>query len=397
VAEPLRAFGIVFDGDAGCMALCSLDWCEIRNESYRRFVDALARALETAPERVAVQCLHPHNAPFCDHAAQQLIEEKTDLPDLMDVKAFDAAVEGVANAARESLSRLSAVTHVAYGQAEVREVASNRRVLGEDGTVRGIRWSACRDPALRDAPEGVIDPLLRTISFWDGDRKRAALHYYATHPMSYYGDGIVTPDFYGLARNQRADEEGVPHLAFTGCAGDVTAGKYNDGSPASRAALTRRLRDAMAESEENATKEPIREIAWRSGSIPLAPRRDLREDRLLATLEDRSRRETERKSAALKLAFLRRAQNEPVAVSCLSVNDAARILHLPGEPFVEYQLHAQRRSPERFVAVSGYGDCGMGYLPLERSFAEGGYEPTEACAEPSSQSRLENAIAELTG
>ena len=42
------------------------------------------------------------------------------------------------------------------------------------------------------------------------------------------------------------------------------------------------------------------------------------------------------------------------------------------------QLLAQELRPEGFVAVAGYGDCGPGYIPLARSYAEGGYEPVDA-------------------
>ena len=72
--------------------------------------------------------------------------------------------------------------------------------------------------------------MLRTLSFWDGDTPLAALHYYATHPMSYYGDGRVSADFCGLARQKLQDEDpNVFQVYFNGCAGNVTAGKYNDG------------------------------------------------------------------------------------------------------------------------------------------------------------------------
>ena len=45
-----------------------------------------------------------------------------------------------------------------------------------------------------------MDPWLRTLSFWEHDRPVAALHCYATHPMSYYGKGGVSSDFVGMAR-----------------------------------------------------------------------------------------------------------------------------------------------------------------------------------------------------
>ena len=70
------------------------------------------------------------------------------------------------------------------------------------------------------------------------------------------------------------------------------------------------------------------------------------------------------------------------------------MLHLPGEPFVEYQLKAQVLRPDAFVCVAGYGDDGPGYIPTDRAFLEGGYEPTVALAAPS-EGLLTKAMAKL--
>src|SRR5437763_632991 len=77
----------------------------------------------------------------------------------------------------------------------------------QDGKVKYTRTSATRDPKARAEPEGLVDPFLKVLSFFDGDRPLAALNYYATHPMSFYGDGRVTSDFCGLARDRRANED----------------------------------------------------------------------------------------------------------------------------------------------------------------------------------------------
>jgi hypothetical protein len=58
------------------------------------------------------------------------------------------------------------------------------------------------------------------------------------------------------------------------------------------------------------------------------------------------------------------------------------VLHLPGEPFIEYQLKAQELAKDRFVCVAGYGDGGPGYIPTDHAYLEGGYEPTVALAAP---------------
>jgi hypothetical protein len=34
---------------------------------------------------------------------------------------------------------------------------------------------------------------------------------------------------------------------------------------------------------------------------------------------------------------------------------------------VEFQLAAQKAKPDGFVLVAGYGECGPGYIPIERA------------------------------
>lgn len=85
------------------------------------------------------------------------------------------------------------------GEAKVERVASNRRILGSDGKVETFRGSSTKDPRAWASPEGQIDPQTKTLSFWHGDQPVASISVYATHPMSYYGQGQVSADFTGLA------------------------------------------------------------------------------------------------------------------------------------------------------------------------------------------------------
>lgn len=60
-----------------------------------------------------------------------------------------------------------------------------------------------------------------------------------------------------------------------------------------------------------------------------------------------------------------------------------QMVHLPGEPCVEFQLFAQQHAPESFVCVAGYGECGVWYYGPDVIFADrGGYEQTWSFAEP---------------
>ena len=122
-------------------------------------------------------------------------------PHFLDVDFFHRCLQSVGKTAADAVGRAQPLTHVACGQARVEQVAGNRRVSRDAaGRVLAMRGSSCRDPQLRALPEGLIDPWLKTVAFYSGREKIAACHYYATHPMSYYGDGRVSSDFAGLAR-----------------------------------------------------------------------------------------------------------------------------------------------------------------------------------------------------
>ena len=223
------------------VVLCVVDWTGLRNEAFRIWRKALADAAHTTPEHVSLHTVHPHNAPFADVEAQKLIAA-AGAPISLDLKYYDECVKrSRRRRSRPRCPKAVKFTHIGTGSAEVKEVASNRRVLGPDGKVKFTRTSATKNKEARDAPEGLIDPKLRTLSFWDGDKPLAALHFYACHPMSYYGDGRVSADFCGLARQKRQDETGVFQVYFNGCGGNITAGKYNDGAKENRPVLRDRI------------------------------------------------------------------------------------------------------------------------------------------------------------
>ncbi len=97
-----------------------------------------------------------------------------------------------------------------------------------------------------------------------------------------------------------------------------------------------------------------------------------------------------RHNAAFQLAWLKR-QERPIDITCLDLGQAL-VLHLPGEPFVEYQLRAQQLRADRFVCVAGYGDGGPGYIPIAEAYLQGGYEPSVSLAGPKAEAILTQAM-----
>lgn len=394
VTEPLYALGVVLLGEEAPVVLCAVDWCGINNDAHRVWTEKLAQAAHTTPERVAVHCVHQHNAPFADLGAEKRIAEQNGLSSSLNVRWFEQVVQRTAEAVRESLGNTAKVTHLGFGQARVEKVASNRRIIGPDGKIRYWRASSCRDAEARAQPDGLIDPFLKAVQFWNDNRLLAVLHYYACHPMSYYGDGLVTSDFVGLAREARTKETETLHIYFTGCAGNIAAGKYNDGDRPNRFLLARRIYEAMVLAEQKAERVAAGQVGWKTDPIRFPLLTQPGNEELEKTLADAKAAPAVRARAAMQLAFHAR-QDRPIELSCLRLGQSIRIVHLPAEPFVEFQVHAQKYSPQRFVAVAGYGDGGPWYIPTAAAYAEGGYEPSASFVSPDSEKLLSDAIGKL--
>jgi hypothetical protein len=397
VEQPLLAKGIVLQSGQDRYVLCALDWCELNNGSHDAFRSKIAAAAGAIAAHVAVQTVHQHTAPLVDMDAQKILAA-AGAPDLLlDPKVVDVIADRLAEAVKESLTRLEPFDQIGTGQAKVDRVAATRRPVDATGKI-AVRYSACKEAAVRALPEGRIDPYLKTITLARGEKPLVRLHYYATHPQSFYGDGRATSDVAGDAREALERKEGVFQIYFDGCGGDITMGKYNDGSKQCRVALAGRLLAGM-EASATATKfAPAREVRWRTYPLRLPPRSDagfkLAECRALIN-NPKAGSVARVDAGASRIAFHQRS-SRPIEMSALEIGNVD-ILHLPGEPMIEFQLFAQGLKPGAFVAVAGYGDCGPGYLCTARAFGEGGYEPTASYVKPESEVLLKQAIAMLLG
>ena len=379
----LRCRGIVLIGADKPIVLCAVDWIGIANESQDAFREALARAAGTLPQRVAVHTVHQHDAPGCDFTAERLLKQAG----AKNLGRYESAfarnvILRAADAVKGSLGKAQPLTCCGWGEAEVREVASNRRIPGPDGRIRATRWTTCKDPKLRAEPEGVIDPRVSLLSFWNDDEPLAVLSYYACHPQSYYRMGIPSPDFPGIARffRQQAVPEAL-HIHFNGAGGNITAGKYNDGSRENRVALALRLADGMQRAWNATRTFPVTpaNVQWRSEPVALPLAGHLDEAKLRESLAQRKDPKAAVDAADTLAWLLRCRSGHKTEIAMLSAGNA-RILHMPGELFVEYQLAAKKMCPGLHVAMAAYGEYGPGYIGTARAYEEGGYETSKAAS-----------------
>lgn len=397
VVDPLWLKGLVFLTEDKPVVIVAVDWIGIASEGHLRFREKIANAVGTTVDRVALHCLHQHDAPYLalNWSAAEIAARYGLTGDAPSNLPFvEALMTQAGAAAQQAAAQAEEVTHIGLGQAKVAKVASNRRILGPDGKVLHTRWSTTKEPEIRAFPEGLIDPYLKSISFYHGDKLLSVLTYYATHPQSYYRTGAAESDFPGIARILREDELGVPHVHFNGAGGNITAGKYNDGDHDNRVRFAGRLAKGMAEAFASSERIPVDEntFGWEVASVSLPLQNDAEESRMLELLGDESAKKEDRMSAAWKLASLRWHQaGHTFDLACLRLGKA-RVLHMPGELFVEYQLNAARLRPDLFVAMAAYGDSSPGYIGTAESYAQGGYETQKSHVTPQAEQVLMDAV-----
>lgn len=394
----LRCRGVALLGAGDPIVLCAVDWIGIGNDGHDAFRDALARGAGTTRSRVALHALHQHDAPALDLGAERILRAANLPPGRWDSAFAREVMQRATTAVRAAVTNAIAITDLGWGTAKVMEVASNRRIVGPDGRIRAVRYTATKDPALRAEPEGVIDPQVDLVSFWSSNRPVAVLSYYACHPQSYYRTAVPSPDFPGIARFMRG--QSVPealHVHFNGAGGNVGAGKYNDGSKENRLALALRLADGMSRAWAATQKTSLSaaDVTWRVEHVALPPAPHLDEAKLRADLP--RMKAVPFFGPADVLSFLTRIQTgHRTEIPCLGLG-SIRVLHLPGELFVEYQLAAKAMRPDLRVTLAAYGDYGPGYIGTQRAYAEGGYEtsPRSSHVGPEIEAVLMGAMKRL--
>ena len=406
IGTPLQAKGVVILGAGKPIVMLAVDWGGVDGRARDEWHALLAEAAGTTPDRVTVHHLHQHDAPGAsfqtyDERAKVGLPERNP-PGVQDKRQWARSVmENSAAALKKALREAKPVTHVGLGKAIAERIASNRRVMGSNGRVAmhrqstytsvypaevaaklkvdadadGHKMSIFHPEEARAAPEGLIDPNVRVISFWNGSRALAALTYYATHPQVSFGKGIVTPDFVGLARERREKETGVFQVHFNGAGGNITLGKYNDGSDRAREEFTGRMVDAMRRAWTATERAPLTpaDVEWRTTVISLPAKYGAFKDELRAVAADTKRPGNERIAAIGKYARAE-ALEEGTTISVLRLGHAYSV-SIPGEAFIQYQLGTQAIRPNDFVAVAAYAEQ-FGYIGNRDAYGEGGYEIT---------------------
>jgi hypothetical protein len=144
-----------------------------------------------------------------------------------------------------------------------------------------------------------------------------------------------------------------------------------------RPILARRLADGMKAAWEATVKTPIRarDVSWMVLPVALPPAKDIQDTgKLRKIMADTQLPLRPRLAASHDLDWVTLcAAGRKIPIFRLSLG-TARVIFMPGELFVEYELAAQAMQPDRFVAMAAYGDYGSGYICTKIAYSQGGYE-----------------------
>ena len=348
-----------------------MDFCGLMNSAYDDLAGALANSINVSHERVIIHCVHQHDTPLLNFEIEAYLNCET-----YPRQWWRELLHKCARSAAECLDRMDTISSLGNSETRLHGFASNRRIVGRDGKVTAMRSSRCEDASLRDEPVGVIDPMLRTVAFKDSaGRIAGSMSFYATHPQVSNGRDMYSADAPGEALHILAKRgRGGMHAFFTGAGGNVAAGKYSSATDLEGNLL--RFGAILAEGIDlnlGAMRwEEPQKLHWHVTDFPFPFQRMDREE-LLSQISDESLGRFQRLTKTVLLTCPEYGRNSSYHLSLLRTG-RVRILFLPGEPFVEYQLYAQSLIPDEFLAVAGNCSDNFLYLPLAKHFAEGGYE-----------------------
>ena len=147
---------------------------------------------------------------------------------------------------------------------------------------------------------------------------------------------------------------------------------------------------------EGTQKSPLSpaEVDWQFEPVALPLAEHLNKKSLLEKIDTKS---SDGFEAITQLAYLQRVKSgHKIDISSLNIGDT-RVIHMPGELFVEYQLAAKAMRPDLQIAMAAYGDYGTAYIGTKISYSEGGYETSERATNvgPESEAVLMNVMRRL--
>ena len=365
VLDPLYARVAVIESGDRRAAFVQLDTAVVERDVALRIRRRVEEQYDFPGDAVMVAATHNHAGPAVGYDGDVKPDEAY-VASLIDkaTQAFGGALAGLAP------------VEAGFGHGYEFRVAHNRRVVMRDGTVR-THGNFSHPDAL--FIEGPIDPEVTVMALRrPGGGLAAALVNFACHPTHEGGSGKLTAGFPGvLARRLAAS--GCPLTLFlNGAAGNAHSDRPAEGGrPRPMAECGELLAETVLEILNRIEYRPELPLTCARTEIEL-PYRKLNDQEIQGTARGAQRfidpKIYEREIAALT-RHIAANPAERAEVQAIGFGEHA-FVSVPGELFAELGLELKVRAYPTRVAVVGYANGSVGYLPHRAAFERGGYETT---------------------
>ena len=378
VLDPLQAQVLFLnDANGNGLVVISFDLAGLPHDLSDRLRQSAVQELGVDWNLAVLNCSHTHSGP---QTCRSLFAGAAPHPPV-ELAYFETLTERIVQACRNASTSLQPVTVQVFEGAS--RVAINRRNKTADGRI-GMQPNA----------DGPIDEKLWVLKLTPVKSKRppAILFSYACHPVIVYGYNYagISADFPGVTRNVLQEALGAgAHVQFVqGVAGNVRPRVLADPEK-------KRFRTAKAEDCLQAGSELARDVltALDKQGETLSLRLSAASDRPLLRRDSPPSMDTYEKLAADKNPELQSVGNywlaryesgegfskgEPWPVGLIRLSDSHWIVHMAGEPVVEWREKIAGWLAPRKVVAWGYSQESLTYLPTDELLPEGGYEVLES-------------------
>ncbi len=369
IHDDLWARAIVFGDGRNRVALVSMELLGLDFDLVDQVRQGVFAATRIPPAALMLHATHTHGGPNVRKFNTMGSRDESYVETLAD-KLVD-----LVKLASDQLEPIS----ITYGRASA-QIGINRRQVGSDGKSNiGLN------------PNGPVAPYVDVLSVRDcRGAPKALLFSHACHPTTLGGENLeITGDWPGFACDAIRRETRFMPLFLQGCAGNINPHPRGTYDIARQHGETIALTAILA--ADSGEQIPSEEVGFRELAVdlPLIPPPRVEDcDRTVAHWESQVAVERqagnvgrilhaeglrdfaryERSVAGHDKSKLRKAFN----LQLLRIG-AARILGMPGEMFVQYQLDFQRQARGPVFAL-GYTNGVHGYVPTAADYPFGGYE-----------------------
>lgn len=402
--DPLfaRTMYLEQDGVAGAIVICDL--IAIYPEVTQAARAAAAKELQIPAANIAIAATHSHTGPLYAGVLRDYFHERAILEYSTDereaVNYPGLLTERIVASIREARQTATPAV-IASGLAEEPRLSFNRRFHMRDGSVR-FNPGVLHPDIVRAA--GPIDPQVGLIEVLTADDQTPVglLSSFALH-LDTVGGTLYSADYPKIVHDRLAQRYGD---RFTSLFGTGTCGDINHVDVTSR---TRRpaeeiggmLADTILEKLPQLTPQHPARLAIRSGTVHV-PLQSYSPERIARARQDMAKVGTRDASfldqvETVKILDVakRNSPTIPLEVQVFRLTDAAAVVTLPGEVFVELGQAIKARSPFATTLVIELTNDVPAYVPTRKAFAEGSYETVNSLVQAGGGELMVDKVVEL--